>query len=226
MSAAIDTTNLYETFFADMARGDIRPGERLGEESLASRWGVGRVPVREALLRLEQDGFVVRRPGSGTYVQQVDDREVLEIFDVRIGIEPIIAAEVARVATDEQVRELRRVAEASDILEGSGYQRESRDRAFHRMLCEISGLRHAPRIVRLSQLHMRCATVHRFMRLLGNYTICMPGHCPIVAAIEARDATLAGKVMAQHLRAARKAVATDQRRVRSLLEKSGESPFA
>jgi len=53
--------------------------------------------VRELLMRLEQDGLVIRRNKIGTYVREIGDEEVLDIFDIRIGIEPIIAAAAASV---------------------------------------------------------------------------------------------------------------------------------
>jgi len=214
-TATTSPIDLYDTFVSELATGDIRPGDRLGEESLAARWGVGRVPVREVLLRLEQDGLVSRRPGSGTYVRDADDDEVLEIFDVRIGLEPIIAAAAARTITDEQIPELMKLAREADRLEGSGYEREARDRQFHRYLSDISGLRHATRIVHLSRLHLRCATMHQFMSILGGYTVSGPNHMPIAEAIAECDARRAGTTMARHLRAAKKAVTRDLQRIRA-----------
>ena len=213
-SASRATTDLYETFFGELATGDIRPGDRLGEESLAARWGVGRVPVREVLLRLEQDGLVSRRPGSGTYVNQADDEEVFELFDVRIGLEPIIASAAAKAITPEQEPVLLKLASDADLLEGSGIEREARDRQFHRYLADISGLRHATRIVHVSRLHLRCATMHLFMSILGGYTVSGPNHMPIAQAVVAGDSREAGATMRRHLRSAKKAVARDLQKIR------------
>lgn len=215
--------DLYRAFVSDVAKGAIRPGERLGEESLAARWKVGRVPVRETLMRLEQDGLVVRKSKSGTYVREINDEEVLEIFDIRIGIEPIIAAEAARRITDAHMPELRKLAEAADELGAPTYELESRDRAFHSFLGQLSDLRHAPRIISVSRLHLRCATISRFKALLGEYTISTPDHRPIAAAIAARDARRAAAVMTLHLRHAKQAVMTDMKRVNKHLAAIGHT---
>ena len=70
----LNHNNVYSLFITDIVHGRIRPGERLGEESLASRWKVGRSAVREALFRLEQDGILIRKPKVGTFVRKIDEK--------------------------------------------------------------------------------------------------------------------------------------------------------
>ncbi len=213
----LDPSRLYQTFITEVATGGLRPGERVGEVSLAARWKAGRVPVRETLLRLEQDGLVVRRGKSGTYVRETNDEQVLEIYDIRAAIEPLIAARAAAVVTAEQAQELSKLAAAADRHEGSGFEREARDRAFHRFLGEVSGMQQAPGIVRVLRRQMRCATVSRFLALLGEYTISYPEHAPIAQAVAARDAQQAGQLMREHLVNAKQAIVTDMQRMRAHL---------
>lgn len=217
------SNNLYRAFLADIARGDIRPGERLGEESLAARWKVGRVPVRETLMRLEQDGLVIRKNKSGTYVREITDAEVLEIYDIRIGIEPLIASSATERATPAEIRTLQSLAEEADRRGDPGFEMEARDRAFHSKLGQISGLRHAPRIISVSRLHMRCATISRFMALLGGYTVSHPDHLPIVQAMAEGNAKSAARTMLLHLRHAKQAVMNDMKRVEKLVGRIGHA---
>src|ERR1041385_1501439 len=138
MTSTSTKLHLYTSFVTDVALGDIRPGERLSEARLAARWKVGRVPVREALLRLENDGLIVRQPNSGTYLREIGSQEIGECYDIRIRIEPMVAETATRVATDEQVQEIVQLAEAADAVGDDPHEMEARDRSFHSRLCGVS----------------------------------------------------------------------------------------
>jgi DNA-binding GntR family transcriptional regulator len=212
------TPDLYSAFVTAVSLGEIRPGERLSEERLGALWNVSRVPVREALLRLEHEGLVIRRRNSGTYVRQVDEEEIAEIYDVRIRIEPMVAERAALAATDGEITQLLQLARTADLLGVDPHQGEARDRAFHAQLCEVSRLRHATRILHLARLHLRCSTLAQRISMLGTFTVSQPGHQPIAAAVKAHDAHRAGEAMAEHLRAAKKATLQDFQKIRAKLE--------
>lgn len=74
--------------------GDLRAGQPLRQESLAARFGVSRVPIREALLKLETDGLVASIPRRGTVVTSLDVDDFQEILEMRIALE-LLAVEVA-----------------------------------------------------------------------------------------------------------------------------------
>lgn len=218
MRRSKSTPDLYSSFIAEAALGEIRPGERLSEERLAARWKVGRVPVRETLLRLEHDGLIVRQPNSGTYLRKLDLPEISECYDIRILIEPMVTEIVARVASDEQLEALVRLAEVADKLGDEPHQMGARDRQFHSRLCELSQLRLAPRIVNVARLHLRCSTLHQRISILGTYTISQPDHQPIAAALRVRDGEKAAALMREHLRAAKAAVLKDLERIKVQME--------
>ncbi|MCW3474895.1 GntR family transcriptional regulator [Limobrevibacterium gyesilva] len=72
---------------ADIAQGELPPGEALRQEELAERFSVSRIPIREALRRLEAEGLVVVHPNRGAYVSRLDAAEVQEIYELRILLE-------------------------------------------------------------------------------------------------------------------------------------------
>lgn len=79
-----------------------QPGERLSETKLAEEFGLGRSPIRTALLRLESEGWVEISPQSGTFVCALSEREIQELTEFRSLLEAHCAGQaVARVSAEE-----------------------------------------------------------------------------------------------------------------------------
>lgn len=101
-----------------IADGSLRPDTRLVEQDLADSLGVSRVPVREALRRLETEGFVTRLPRRGVVVASMTRTDVEDLFDVREALEVQAVRLATRRATPEEVAELGAVvARGRDALE-------------------------------------------------------------------------------------------------------------
>jgi DNA-binding GntR family transcriptional regulator len=79
--------DVYEAVRGDIVTGELRPGQFLGEEGLASRLGMSRTPVREALVRLQRDGLIEIVPHRGAFVRWPSSKDVEEVFDIRIAVE-------------------------------------------------------------------------------------------------------------------------------------------
>lgn len=91
----------------DIVGGVLPPGTRLAEEHLAQRYGVSRVPVREALRTLESEGFVVSRRHAGACVAQPGEQEAADLLDIHALLEPLGAARAAQRRTEAHLRVLR-----------------------------------------------------------------------------------------------------------------------
>jgi DNA-binding GntR family transcriptional regulator len=83
--------------------GVFPPGVVLRQEELARRLGASRVPLREAMTRLEVEGLVVLRPRRGYAVLSLDRSEILEIFELRAAVEEHLAGVAAQTRTDNDV---------------------------------------------------------------------------------------------------------------------------
>jgi DNA-binding GntR family transcriptional regulator len=94
--------------------GALAAGERLNEQLLATRLGVSRGPVREAVRGLERSGLVVGVRNQGSYVRQVSAAEALEIYDLRAAITGMACARLAENASAEQVVALRDLVKRMD----------------------------------------------------------------------------------------------------------------
>ncbi|MGP3946017.1 GntR family transcriptional regulator [Streptomyces sp. 6N106] len=112
----------------DIVSGTHQPGSRLTEELLARRYGVSRVPVREALRTLESEGFVTTRRHAGACVAQPSEREAADLLDIRALLEPLGAARAAQRRTEAHLKVLR------------GLVRLGRERARHGRLGELRPL--------------------------------------------------------------------------------------
>lgn len=95
----------YEELRKAIVGGELLPGERLLEEELSARLGVGRAAVRMALVRLEQDGLVERERNRGATVRRVSETEAVEILEAIAAHDPAAAERAMR-------RHLQRVAKA------------------------------------------------------------------------------------------------------------------
>jgi DNA-binding GntR family transcriptional regulator len=105
-----------------IANGDLAPGTRVREEGIATEFGVSRVPVREALQRLELEGFIVLAPRRGATVAVPSVGRVLDLLEIRTSLEVLAAVLAARRAGGDCVAELTatveegtRAADAGDV---------------------------------------------------------------------------------------------------------------
>jgi DNA-binding GntR family transcriptional regulator len=89
MSKNGKTKNLvvYEKLRREIIKGTLQPGQKLVMANLAKSFGISETPVREAIRRLESDGYVTFTPHSGAVVTRIDDREFSEIYLIRISLE-------------------------------------------------------------------------------------------------------------------------------------------
>ena len=107
MSNAVDRA--YEAIRGDILSGRLAPGERLREEELTRQIGVSRTPVREALRRLESDGYTIVEANRGASVPVYSKRDVDEIYGLRALLEGHAARRAATRISKEQITELERI---------------------------------------------------------------------------------------------------------------------
>jgi len=123
---------VVDTLRDRIAEGQISPGETLRIESLAREFGISRTPVREAISKLEAQGLVVRRTGYAATVFEPLRPEVLELYEMRMALEPLAARLALPNVTPELVMELAGLVEAMDNFEA--YNWYTLNRRFHHAL--------------------------------------------------------------------------------------------
>ena len=188
---------IAEALRGEILRGDVAPGAPLRQEELADRFQVSRIPVRDALLRLEAQGLVRVYPNRGAFVISLSPDEVREVYDMRVLLEgDMIERAVPRMTADDWRRidaahvEATRTAGTAGWMEG--------DWSFHRALYEPAG-----RSRQLELIEQLRATVARYSTrydALPEHTArWLADHDSIVEACRARAAVASRKRLESHL---------------------------
>ncbi|MFC8276599.1 GntR family transcriptional regulator [Streptomyces sp. NPDC057271] len=125
----------------DIVTGVFERGSRLTEEQLARRYGVSRVPVREALRTLESEGFVITRRHAGAQVAEPTEQEAADLLDVRSLLEPLGAARAAQRRTEAHLKVLRGLVRLGQERARRGQAEDLRSLGgwFHETLAQASG---------------------------------------------------------------------------------------
>jgi DNA-binding GntR family transcriptional regulator len=190
----------YEDLRKAIVSGELLPGERLLEEELSARLGLGRAAVRMALVRLEHDGLVQRERHRGATVRRVSESEAVEILEARAALEGLAARHAALRADDAAIAELRGiVAEMRELREGGDLLGVSNANArLHGLILDVSGHQTAKRLSQtLSSQLVRFQ--YRTVLLPGRSEHSYAEHTQIVEAIAAHDPDAAEQAMRSHL---------------------------
>ena len=124
---------IYEVLLAQIVENTLAPGARVVESKLAEQLGVSRTPVREALFRLHQEGFVLTSVGRGFSVKPLDEREARELFPILSALEGL-ALSIAGPLLALDVEALREANRALAPLARRPLEAIEADTAFHEML--------------------------------------------------------------------------------------------
>jgi DNA-binding GntR family transcriptional regulator len=121
-----------------IAAGRFSSGDRLVEARIAEQLGISRGPVRDALRLLSQEGLVTDVPRRGTFVAELNEQDVREIYDLRIAVE---TAAVRLVMAKDDPDTLKRLSEATDDMRAAtdAARAAEADLRFHATICEASG---------------------------------------------------------------------------------------
>ena len=196
----VSTNESYDALRAAIVRGDIAPDARLVEADVSASFGMSRGAVRTALIRLEQDGLVVREPHRGARVRKVSDAEAVEILQARAVLEGLAARQAAERIDDAGKRYLsaclarqRELLELGDLLGASDANAD-----LHAALLELSGHGTAQRLIRA--LHSQTVRYqYRTILIPGRSAASADEHTAIVEAVIGGRPDDADEAMRHHL---------------------------
>ncbi|MFE0805133.1 GntR family transcriptional regulator [Streptomyces sp. NPDC058812] len=181
----------------DIVTGVHGRGSRLTEELLARRYGVSRVPVREALRTLEAEGFVVTRRHAGACVAEPTEQEAADLLETRTLLEPLGASRAARRRTEAHLKVLRGLVRLGQerARQGGSEDLRSLDGWFHETLAQAAG---SPSLTALlTQLRHKIAWMYVAEAPAGPVE-CWAEHGAIVDAVARGDGERARALMTLH----------------------------
>jgi len=143
--ASLDDT-VYGRIKQMILANQFRPGHKLAHQHIADLLHVSRTPVRQALERLYQEGYVIRIPARGFFVAEIDSHEARDLYDVRMALETV-ALRLAMSREGIADKQLKRLLElqriyAKHVAENALLERILSDRDFHVYLASLSGNRY------------------------------------------------------------------------------------
>lgn len=183
---------------ADIIAGEFEPGDRLAEERLAKQYSVSRNPIREAIRRLESEGFVEVLPNRGATVGRMTVERARELLQVRSALETLVVRLAATERNEEQLAELGRIVADGQAAVADGRYEDLAElnSRFHALLSESSG-NHTLRSI-ICQLQDKIAWVY-VSKLDARAEDSWAEHEAMLAAIEDGDADRAVGLMAGHI---------------------------
>lgn len=180
--------------------GSLQPRERLMEIQLAEELGVSRTPVREALRKLELEGFIVMVPRKGAYVSDLSLKDIADVFEIRAALEGLAGGLAADRITEDELEEMEHtlVEKANAIQNDDIDKLVEVDTKFHEALYKasrnerlfpiISNLREQIQRFRLNSLSVP-----------GRKQESLEEHRNILEAIQARNVPLARQLAQEHI---------------------------
>ncbi|MDD4774917.1 MAG: GntR family transcriptional regulator [Syntrophomonas sp.] len=180
--------------------GSLQPRERLMEIQLAEELGVSRTPIREALRKLELEGFIVMVPRKGAYVADLTFKDIADVFEIRAALEGLAAGLAAERITEEELESMERllVGKQEAITSGDIDKLVEVDTSFHELLYKASRNERLANII--SNLREQ---IQRFrltsLSFPGRNKESLQEHKQLVEAIQSRDSQLARHLAQEHI---------------------------
>ena len=191
--------DIFEVLQAQILDGEIRPGDRLKEAELATRFGISRTPVREALRRLETRGLLVHEAHKGMVVPQLEPGAVAELYAMREILDGAAAGLAAQHASDTEITAMQNQIARDRKIADHPEQLAASNRAFHLAIYRAAHNRF---------LLKAADSLSEALALLGPTTLAADGrgrqsideHEAIVHAITKREPEAAGDAARRHIR--------------------------
>lgn len=203
-----DSGSLHMKVFHEIEQailsGEFPPGYSLIEQKLSSELGVSRTPVREALRQLELEGLVTSVPNKGVVVVGISEKDIDDIYTIRMAIEGIAARWAAVNITGEELTKLRDIVELQEFYIGKNDTLQIRhlDSQFHQAIYSASRSRPLRQI--LSQFHNYIQKPREIsVKYSGRAAASVDEHRKIYEAIAAHDSARAEAEAAEHIRRAK-----------------------
>lgn len=193
--------SVYSKIKKKILIGEMKPGTRIVEVTLAESLGVSRTPVREAIRQLEKEGMVtVVEPRKGSYVSDISVKDMVDILEVRAELEALAAKLATSRALEEEIQEMEKI---SGMYRQAIYENDTEniikyDEMFHKKIVSASGNKS---LIVVSETIQDMALRFRYLYYddFSRYENMPSEHRHILDAIRSKDAEMAKEVALSHV---------------------------
>jgi DNA-binding GntR family transcriptional regulator len=178
--------------------GQLRPGEFIRLERLATELAMSATPVRQALVTLRGEGFLQLAPRRGFQVSELRVDDILDLFAVQAFVAGELAAHAARLISDDQLARLKSILTELEQAMHSGDTDagESLAHEFHEMVFDAAD---RPKLVWLLHISGRYEPRRFYSNITGWARLSIREHKTVFAALKKRDVDRARSAMADHV---------------------------
>ena len=191
---------VFNTLREAILKGELQPGERLMELQLASKLGVSRTPIREAIRMLEQKGLAVTMPRKGAEVARMTLKDMEDVLEVREALDELAARIACAKINDEQLENLKSIRDEFKKSLDSGDVKKiaEEDVRFHDAIYEATD--NAKLIALTNNIREQMYRYRvEYLKDQNNYPILIAEHDAIVNALEQRDKEMVTAEMHTHV---------------------------
>lgn len=182
--------------------GELPPLADFPEELFKSKFSTSRMPVREAVLRLEQEGFVHVYPQKGTFVADISIEVLRQVYELRLLVEPALVQRACQVWTDEKIHQLIGRTEQIQKFASQAEYRDyynTFDRDLHNEILNTTDNMFLLQTMQWAYEHNHRARLLASQRAWETFELAKEEHIKLLEAIQKRDKKLAVKLIERHL---------------------------
>lgn len=191
---------VYEEIKSAIIAERLKPGQQLNERKLAEELGISRTPVREAIQMLESEGWVKTEPWKGTYVLDITEQDIEEVFQLRMSLETLVIELIIQKIDQKEINRLDEF-----VKQQVDYCKEYRadefirtDRDFHMYLADLTGNRRLIQILNnLSDMMRRLGI--KAIKTQERYKETIEEHKNIVKGLKEKNLLKAKEAMMHHV---------------------------
>lgn len=186
----------YEAIKLAIITCDLAPGQQIPQHQLVEKYNIGTTPIREALMRLVQEGLVEPIPRFGYIVSHVTLSDIHELYELRLILESAAARLAATRATEEQLNEIAENARFTYVFgdRDSYHDFLNKNTELHLMIARLSGNKRL--VKQISKVHDELIRVFHFgLDMRNNAEEMRDDHITLVEALCARDAEKAAAIV-------------------------------
>jgi DNA-binding GntR family transcriptional regulator len=191
---------VFNTLRQAILKGELAPGERLMEVSLAQKLGVSRTPVREAIRKLELEGLVLMIPRRGAEVARISEKNLRDVLEVRRGLEDLAIELACARITDSQIVELKKanVNFENSLTSNDVTAIAEADERFHEIIYKAAGNEKLVLVINNIKEQMYRYRLEYIKDGTKRQKL-VSEHKEIVAALERRNLQEAQELMRNHI---------------------------